>query len=167
MAGTFKKYLAEATKQYDFVIKVAGELDENFADNLEVALNKFDVANLTAGKKTPIQNVPLDFPDLSNTEVTVFETTLNYPTTQFELRAYLADVLNTQQDNIRVRKPGEPYEEYQKESEDKPYEDKLMDGEYKDAPAVDKDELVTTEKGKETFLQQLAKEQKERHQGDA
>ena len=167
MAGTFKKYLAEATKQYDFIIKVAGELDENFADNLEVALNKFDVANLTAGKKTPIQNVPLDFPDLSNTEVTVFETTLNYPTTQFELRAYLADVLNTQQDYIRVRKPGEPYEEYQVEKEDKPYEDKLMDGEYKDAPKVDKDELVTTEKGKETFLQQLAKEQKERYQGDA
>ena len=167
MAGTFKKYLAEATKQYDFIIKVAGELDENFADNLEVALNKFDVANLTAGKKTPIQNVPLDFPDLSNTEVTVFETTLNYPTTQFELRAYLADVLNTQQDYIRVRKPGEPYEEYQAEKEDKPYEDKLMDGEYKDAPKVDKDALVTTEKGKETFLQQLAKEQKERYQGDA
>ena len=29
MAGTFKKYLAEATKQYDFIIKVAGELDSN------------------------------------------------------------------------------------------------------------------------------------------
>ena len=169
MAGTFKKYLAEATKQYDFVIKVAGELDENFADNLEVALNKFDVANLTAGKKTPIQNVPLDFPDLSNTEVTVFETTLNYPTTQFELRAYLADVLNTQQDNIRVRKPGEPYEEYQKESEDKTYEAKLNDPDYKydgnEVTESDKDDMVVTEKGKETFLQQLAKEQKERHQG--
>jgi len=167
MAGTFKKYLAEAAKQYDFVIKVAGNLDENFEDSLEVALKKFDVANLSAGKKTPIQSVPLDFPDLTNTEVTVYETVLNYPTTQFELRAYLADVLNVQQDFIRVRKPGEPYEEYQAETEDKPYEDKLMDGEYKDAPKVDKDALVTTEKGKETFLQQLAKEQKERHQGDA
>ena len=171
MAGTFKKYLAEATKQYDFVIKVAGELDENFADNLETALNKFDVANLTAGKKTPIQNVPLDFPDLSNTEVTVFETTLNYPTTQFELRAYLADMLNTQQDYIRVRKPGEPYEEYQKEQEDTTYEAKLNDPDYKyDGEGVsesDKDGLVVTEKGKETFLQQLAKEQKERHQGEA
>lgn len=167
MAGEFKKYLAEASKQYDFVIKVAGSLDENFEESLEVALKKFDVANLTAGKKTPIQNVPLDFPDLTNTEVTVFETTLNYPTTQFELRAYLADVLNTQQDYIRVRKPGEPYEEYQKEAEDAPYESKLMDGEYKDGDAVNKDELVVTEKGKETFLQQLAKEQKERNQGDA
>ena len=167
MAGKFKKYLAEAAKQYDFVIKVAGNLDENFEDSLEVALKKFDVANLSAGKKTPIQSVPLDFPDLTNTEVTVYETVLNYPTTQFELRAYLADALNVQQDFIRVRKPGEPYEEYQAETEDKPYENKLMDGEYKDAPKVDKDALVTTEKGKETFLQQLAKEQKERYQGDA
>ena len=43
MAGTFKKHLAEATKQYDFVIKIAGVLDENFEDSLEVALKKFDV----------------------------------------------------------------------------------------------------------------------------
>lgn len=165
MADTFKRYLAEASKQYDFIIKIAGELDENIDDSLEVALKKFDVANLSAGKKTPIQSVPLDFPDMTNTEVTVFETTLNYPTTQQELRAYLADALNTQQDFIRVRKPGEPYEQYQSEMEEKPYEDKLMDSEYKDAPAVNKDELVVTEKGKETFLQQLAKEQKERHKG--
>jgi hypothetical protein len=165
MSGAFKKYLAEASKQYDFIIKVAGELDENFEDSLEVALKKFDVANLSAGKKTPIQSVPLDFPNMTNCEVTVFETTLNYPTTQNELRAYLSSVLNTQDDFIRVRKPGEPYEEYQSEKEDKPYEDKLLDGEYKDAPEVDKDKLVTTEKGKETFLQQLAKEQKERHKG--
>jgi len=165
MSGAFKKYLAEASKQYDFIIKVAGELDENFEDSLEVALKKFDVANLSAGKKTPIQSVPLDFPNMTNCEVTVFETTLNYPTTQNELRAYLSSVLNTQDDFIRVRKPGEPYEEYQSEKENKPYESKLMDGEYKDAEDVDKDAVVTTEKGKETFLQQLAKEQKERHKG--
>ena len=110
MAGEFKKYLAEATKQYDFVLKFAGTLDENFEDSLEVALKKFDVANMSAGKKTPIQSLPLDFPELTNTEVTVYETTLNYPTTQFELRNYLADVLNMQQDYVRVRKTGEPYE---------------------------------------------------------
>ena len=162
MAGEFKRYLAEASKQYDFIIKVAGEIDENFEDSLEIALKKFDVSNLTAGKKTPIQSVPLDFPNLTNAEVTVFETTLNYPTTQTELRAYLADVLNTGMDYVRVRKPGEPYEEYQKEQDDAPYTTKLTDGEYSEAEAVDKDALVVTEKGKETFLQQLAKESKDR-----
>lgn len=163
----FKKYLTEATKQYDFVIKVAGELDENFEDNLEIALKKWDVANLSSGKKTPIQNLPLDFPNLTNTEVTVYEATVNYPVTQTELRAYLADALNTGMDYIRVRKPGEPYEEYQKEKEDTTYESKLLDSEYKyDGEDVDKDALVVTEKGKETFLQQLAKDAKERFKGE-
>ena len=167
MTSRLKQILAESTKTYPFKIGVAGDLPEGFADHLESALDKFVVVKMSNGKKTPIQSVPLDFPNMTNCEVTVFETTLNYPTTQNELRAYLSSVLNTQDDFIRVRKPGEPYEEYQSEKEDKPYEDKLLDGEYKDAPEVDKDKLVTTEKGKETFLQQLAKEQKERHQGDA
>jgi len=163
----FRKYLTEATKQYDFVIKVAGELDENFEDNLEIALKKWDVANLSSGKKTPIQNVPLDFPNITNTEVTVYEATVNYPVTQTELRAYLADALNTGMDYIRVRKPGEPYEEYQKEPDDTTYESKLNDSEFKyDNVEVNKDDLVVTEKGKETFLQQLAKEAKDRFKGE-
>ena len=35
----FKKYLAEATKQYDFVIKVCGDvMSEDTADKIEMAL---------------------------------------------------------------------------------------------------------------------------------
>ena len=162
----FKQYLAEASKQYDYIIKVAGNLDENFEDSLEVALKKYDVSNLSSGKKTPIQSLPLDFPQLSNCEVTVYETTLNYPSTQDQLKHYLSNVLNLNPEHIRVRKPGEPYEEYQAEKDDKPYETKLADGEYKDAPKVDKDELVTTEKGKETFLQSLVRDKKERFDGE-
>jgi len=160
---SFKKYLSEANKQYDFIIKVAGELPENFEDRMETALKKYEIANLTAGKKTPIQSVPLDFPQNTNSEVTVYETTLNYPTTQDQLKHYIANFTNISVEDIRVRKPGEPYEEYQKESEDTTYESKLMDGEYKyDGPEVNKDDLNVTEKGKETFLQTLAKEAKDR-----
>ena len=75
-------------------------------------------------------------------------------------------MLNISPSDIVIRVPGEPYEEYQAEKENKPYESKLMDGEYKDGEAVNKDELVATEKGKETFLQSLAKEQKEREAGE-
>ena len=78
----------------------------------------------------------------------------------------VSNVLNLNPEHIRVRKPGEPYEEYQAEKDDKPYETKLADGEYKDAPKVDKDELVTTEKGKETFLQSLVRDKKERFDGE-
>jgi hypothetical protein len=158
----FKKFLAEASKQYDFVIKIAGELPESFENKLETALSKYEIANLSSAKKTPIQKLPLDFPELKNTEVTVYETTVNYPVTTTELKQYLADYFSHDLNKIRVRKPGEPYEEYQVDTEVKPYEAKLTDGEYKDAGAVDKDGLVTTEKGKESFLAGLAKEAKER-----
>ena len=126
--GDFKKYLAEAVKQYDFIIKIAGDLEEGFENKLEMALQKFEVANLSAGKKTPIQSVPLDFPQLTNETVTVFDTTVNYPTTQEVLKNYLSSFLNVSMNNIRVRKPGEPYEEYQTQPEDTTYESKLQDG---------------------------------------
>ena len=38
---SFKKYLSEANKQYDFIIKVAGELPENFEDRMETALKNW------------------------------------------------------------------------------------------------------------------------------
>ena len=66
---------------YEFSIGVAGELPEGFADELESCLQRFSVASFGAGKKTPIQERPLDFPQLTNTEVTYWETSLNYPTT--------------------------------------------------------------------------------------
>ena len=68
---------------------------------------------MSAGKKTPIQSLPLDFPALSNEEVTIFDVTTNYPCSVNELKEYLADYMNVNASMIVVRKPGEPTEEYQ------------------------------------------------------
>ena len=73
----FEKYLAEAKKIYEFNIGIAGELPENCADDLETCLKRYSVASMSAGKKTPIQERPLDFPQLENTEVTYFEVEQN------------------------------------------------------------------------------------------
>ena len=77
--GDFTKYLAESHKQYDYRIKIAGDIDKDFATKLETGLQKFEVAKLSAGKSTPIQETPLDFPQFKNTNVTIFELTTNYP----------------------------------------------------------------------------------------
>ena len=74
----FEKYLAEAKKIYEFNIGVAGECPDDFADQLETCLKRYSVASMSAGKKTPIQERPLDFPQLSNCEVTYYEVGLNY-----------------------------------------------------------------------------------------
>ena len=60
----FEKYLAEAKKIYEFNIGVAGQLPEGFADSLESCLARYSVASMSTGKKTPIQERPLDFPQV-------------------------------------------------------------------------------------------------------
>ena len=113
--STFTQYLTEAVKSYDYKIKVAGPIEKDFKNRMETALQKFELAKMSAGKKTPIQSLPLDFPALSNEEVTIFDVTTNYPCSVNELREYLADYMNVNVSMIVVRKPGEPTEEYQDE----------------------------------------------------
>lgn len=122
---TFDKFLTEAKKVYPFKIGIAGELPEGCEDMLKTCLEKYGVNNITSGKKTPIQERPLDFPQLQNMEVTYFETELNYPTTSQVLQEYLGQCCNIDQSYIVVRNPMEPQEQYQEETQDGEYVAKL------------------------------------------
>ena len=84
--STFTKYLTEATKTYEYKVKIAGDIDKDFSSRMETACQKFELKKLTAGKKTPIQSLPLDFPQLKNESVTIFELTTSYPVAVNELR---------------------------------------------------------------------------------
>jgi len=101
----FGDFLTEAKKEYHFKIGIAGELPENFEDNLESCLQKYSVSNMSAAKKTPIQERPLDFPHLQNTEVHYFEVALNYPTIDSVLHEYIAQCCNCATDHVRVVNP--------------------------------------------------------------
>ena len=137
--STFKDYLTESAKSYDYKIKIAGASKDIDKNALETALQKFDLASMSAGKTTPIMTLPLDFPMLSNESVTIFDVTTNYPVSQKVMHEYLSDILRIPSTHMVVRKPGEPTEEYQddmqvaKKSE---YANKLQDIEMKDAPKV-------------------------------
>jgi len=161
--STFKDYLTESAKSYDYKIKVAGTLADDFASKLESALAKFEVANMSAGKKTPIMTLPLDFPALSNEQVTIFDVTTNYPASSNVMKEYLSDILRIPATHMVVRKPGEPTEQYQddmqvaKKSE---YANKLMDIEYKDAPKVKGEEFHST-KANMGLLKELLKDRQE------
>ena len=145
--STFAKYLIESTKTYEYKVKIAGDIDKDFATRMETCLQKFEVAKMSSGKKTPIQSLPLDFPALSNESVTIFDVTTNYPSAVREMQEYLADYMNISPAMIVVRKPDEPTEQYQddmqvaKKSE---YVNKLHDIEYKDAPKVNAEDFHST-----------------------
>ena len=161
--STFKDYLTESAKSYDYKIKVAGEVADDFASKLESALAKFEVANMSAGKKTPIMTLPLDFPALSNEQVTIFDVTTNYPASSNVMKEYLSDILRVPATHIVVRKPGEPTEEYQDQmqvAKNSEYKNKLLSLDYQDAPKV-KGEEFHSAKANMGLLKELLKDRKE------
>ena len=158
--STFKDYLTESTKSYDYKIKIAGEPKDIDKNALETALQKFDLASTSAGKSTPIMTLPLDFPRLSNEQVTIFDVTTNYPESPRVMHEYLSDLLRIPMTHIVVKKPGEPSEEYQDEmqvAKKSEYANKLHDIEYKDAPKVNPDEH-TGDKYNMGLLKELLKD---------
>ena len=161
--STFKEYLTESANSYDYKIKVAGQLEDGFATKMETALQKFEVAKMSAGKKTPIMTLPLDFPALSNEEVNIFDVTTNYPASPREMKEYLGTYMNIPQTHIVVRKPGEPTEEYQEQmqvAKNSEYQNKLLDIEMKDSPKVDAKEFHSNEANM-SLLKELLKDREE------
>jgi hypothetical protein len=156
--STFTQYLAESTKSYDYKIKIVGASKDIDKNALETALQKFDLANMSAGKTTPIMTQPLDFPMLSNEQVTIFDVTTNYPTTSREMKEYLSDIMRIPATHIVVKKPGEPTEQYQADMQIKSeYRNKLHDIEYKDAPKVNAEDFHST-KANMSLLKELLKD---------
>jgi|TARA_B110000977_G_C10948629_1_gene443804 hypothetical protein len=122
---SFEQYLTESKKTYEFNIGVAGELPDGFEDMLETSLKKFNIVNMSAGKRTPIQERPLDFPRLQNCEVTFFEVEVDYPTTPQVLQEYVGTCCGIDQAYVIVRNINDPREEYQKPKDKTPYESVL------------------------------------------
>ena len=164
--STFTQYLAESSKSYDFKIKVAGQLPDDFASKMETALAKFEVAKMSAGKKTPIMTMPLDFPHLSNEEVTIFDVTTNYPASSNVMKEYLSDYLGVNASKIVVRKPGEPTEEYQDQmqvAKNSEYKNKLLDIEMTDSPKVNAEDFHST-KANMSLLKELLKDRESKYE---
>ena len=129
----FKDYLSESAKKYDFRIKVAGEFTAEQANTMKALLGKFQVSGFKAAGKTPIQELPLDFPKIKNAEVCIYEATLDYPATSWELHEYLSTNMGISADAIVVRRPGEPAERQQEAVKERK-EPLLTDSEYKESP---------------------------------
>jgi phosphoketolase len=125
METRFQELLTESKKTYPFKIGIAGELPEGCEESIKTCLEKYSVASMSKGKRTPIQERPLDFPQLENMEVTYYEVELNYPSTQQVLQEYIGQCCDIDKAYIIVRNPDEMQETYQEMPEDTTYETKL------------------------------------------
>jgi hypothetical protein len=122
---TFKEYLTEGKKVYSFKVKVAGEVPEKFQEGLKTRLGRCGAIEVKQITSTPIQETPMDFPELKNMEVTVFEVICEYPVTSPEITA---DIKNMGVDEacFRVRGSNEPSEQEQVLANAEPTGDALL-----------------------------------------
>jgi hypothetical protein len=161
MIKTFKEYLSESKKLYSFKVKIAGELPEDFTNTFKMRLDRCGLKTLEETAKTPIQQVPLDFPELKNMEVRVFDVVCEYPVTAPEIGKELQE-MGMDPACFRVRGAGEPSEVEQLQAMTEPSGEALLsDMEYKEAGKIKHKDYFGDDFNK-GFLKDLAKAAKER-----
>ena len=137
---TFKQYLMENMKEYKFRIKYAGELTDAQLDRLEMAVGKYNLKDMSKPKVTPIQEHPIDFQTLKNSEVSIIDIAVTYPTTVEMLRNELVEYAGMHGSHLIVMNPSDPNEiarEKNLEEQGKDYETKLLNPELTDDVKAD------------------------------
>jgi hypothetical protein len=156
---SFTEYLTESVEEhkYAFKIKIAGDLPENCEEVMKRALEKYQVTKFAKTKTTPIQQKLLDFPEMENAQVHIFDIELDYPATSFILTRYIADETGIPLAQVRVRNPNEESEsELNAENDD-------IDGVSLLNSPLEKDnhQSMVGDKGVANFLKELQKTRKE------
>lgn len=100
---SFKQYLTESKKTYEFKIKLVGDYERDAVQKIKEALSQYNVESCSSGKRAPIQESPIDFPEHNNVNITVFDVNLSYPTTSIQVREAVADKLGITSNCIKVR----------------------------------------------------------------
>lgn len=104
-----KQYLAESKREYNFTVKLACDaVTETMLDRLEMALRQHDILTATAFKETPIQESPLDFPNVRHSKVFISEISTAYPATVELLRNQISQMLNISEQQVAVYNEGDP-----------------------------------------------------------
>lgn len=100
---SFTEYLTESKKTYEFKIKIAGDLEKDCLNKIKSALARYTVEKCTAGKRTPIQENPIDFPEHKNVNVSFFDVTVAYPVNSLAVKEAISNELGLSQCCIKVQ----------------------------------------------------------------
>jgi len=98
---TFRAYLAESVRTYQYKIKIAGTPDKNWLDLFCMNLAKFDPVKISDPKSTPIQKDPYGFPGLENEAITIIEVEFRYPAIEPMIKQ-MARLLNYDENKVRM-----------------------------------------------------------------
>jgi len=167
---SLNEYLTESRKTYAFRIKVAGPLAEDFAEKVKTRLGKYGCEKFEKTGSSPIQSSSIEFPTLSNVEITVFETECCYPVTPQEIAVTVSEATGMTESCFKVRNVNDPYESQPQTTTIEPSGKAFLnDANYTEAPKVKSKDYFGDEFNK-SFLKDLAaqskKNKKEQGQGE-
>jgi hypothetical protein len=164
---SFIRYVAENKTEYKYTLKFAvNEMTDLMVDQLEAGLARYDLKYASAFRKTPIQESPLDFPNVKFTPVFICDITLGYPGSLDFLRVYICNCIGISPANLAVYSENDPrkietdlYLDRNSEEYKKTYKTRLG-SDYLDEE--NPKEEYYGEKYNVTFLKELEKVRKER-----
>ncbi len=106
---SFATYVAEVKTEYKYVLKFAvHEMTDMMIDQLEAGLAKYDLKSASSFRKTPIQESPLDFPNVKNTSVFICDLILGYPGSLDFLRTYICNCMGMSPEKLAVYSENDP-----------------------------------------------------------
>ena len=106
---SFATYVAEVKTEYKYVLKFAvNEMTDEMIDKMEAGLAKYDLKSASAFRKTPIQESPLDFPNVKNTPVFICDMALGYPSSLDFLRTYICNCVGISPAMLAVYSENDP-----------------------------------------------------------
>ena len=106
---SFAGYVAESKTEYIYTVKFAvPDMTDEMVDKLEAGLLRYDLKKASAFRKTPIQENPLDFPNVHNVPVFISDIELGYPASLDFLRVHIANLLTISPQMVAVYSENDP-----------------------------------------------------------
>lgn len=161
----FKDYIGENFPEYQYTIKLAvDDVTDCMIDCLEACMVQYEIKTASKFRKTPIQESPLDFPNISNSPVFIADITLAYPASRDYLRTKISNVLGISEQAIAVYSKNDP-----RKAETDLYIDRMVNHTNKGNSMLAKDsyegeveEVADFEEQRMDLLKELENERKKR-----
>jgi len=106
---SFRTYLTESHKTFDFRIRLACELPDDLLSKVKTVLEAYKLDSITKPKRLPIQETP-EFPNLGPVEIHVMDAVFHYPCNDEQVRTLIAERAGINLACIRVTPKNSPYE---------------------------------------------------------
>jgi hypothetical protein len=114
---SFKDYLQESQRVFNFRLKTVVPLEQKHRDILEKVLDKYKPVNFTE-YKTIFQKAPMDFaPNVDHAEVYIIDFTLGLPISSYLLRQEIRAAWGVQEDYVLIKSENDPLEVYNQRME--------------------------------------------------